>query len=214
MSTPRTPDKDPEPPASTIERRAPLIRRAADALWLGYAVLGGIAVLTLLVVVVVDVLLRYLANTGISGGNDLVSSWFMTTIAFTGIALAQRRNGRIQVDFVMDAAPARLRLVVDVLILLLVGAVGALFAWFGWQEALDQMEAGEFTPIGGRPIWPFRFLVPIGFLGFTAACLLSAVATVKHGPTESPASEVEQELADLRALDQRQPPTTHTRSTQ
>ena len=196
MSTPDTP-----PLASDRPRPTARVGRVADALWKGYAVLGGLGVLTLLVVVVIDVSLRYLANSGIPGGNDLVSSWFMTTIAFAGIALAQAKDGRIQVDFLMDATPGRLRQVVDVLVLLAVGAVGALFAWYGWQEAMDQMEAGEYTPIGERPIWPFRFLVPLGFAGFTLACLLSAIEVVRRGPSEIPLSEVEYERAALAAAD-------------
>ncbi len=168
-----------------------VVRRLTDALWLLYAVVGGLAVIALLVTVVADVLLRYLFSSGIAGANDVVSSWFMTTVAFTGIALAQRTGGRIQVDFVLDAVPGRLRRVTDVVVLLAVAALGALFAWFGWQEALDQMEAGEYAPIGDRPLWPFRFLVPVGFAGFTLACLMSAADTARHGPRETGAVELE-----------------------
>ncbi len=64
----------------------------------------------------------------------------------TGIALAQKYDGRIQVDFLMDTVPGRLRQVVDVVVVLAVAVVGALFAWYGWQEALEQMEVGELRP--------------------------------------------------------------------
>lgn len=195
MSTTRPSGKPGAATPTTTSRRTP-IRRAADALWLFYAVLGGLGVFALLITVVVDVLLRFTVNKGITGGNDLVAAWFMTTIAFTGIALAQRTGGRIQVDFLMDAVPRRLRRVVDAVILLAVAAVGALFAWFGWLEALEQMEAGEYAPIGDRPLWPFRFLVPLGFGGFTLACILSAVETLRGDPDAPPVSAVQGELDD------------------
>ncbi|WP_435741974.1 TRAP transporter small permease [Nocardioides sp. SYSU DS0663] len=178
-------------------RRPSRLGRALDAVWTFYAVLGGVGVVALLGVVVVDVLLRYLASSGITGANDMVASWFMVTIAFAGVALAQRAGGRIQVDFVADAVPGRLRQVVDVLVLLAVAGVGVLFAWFGWEEALSKTASGEYAPIGNRPLWPFRFLVPLGFAGFALACLLSAVEVVRRGPSEKPAAEVEYELAKL-----------------
>ncbi|TYL46391.1 TRAP transporter small permease [Nocardioides sp. BGMRC 2183] len=172
------------------------LRRATDALWLFYAVLGGVGVFALLIIVVIDVLLRFTVNSGITGANDMVSAWLMTTIAFTGIALAQRTGARIQVDFLMDAVPGRLRRGVDVLVLVLVGIVGALFAWYGWLEAREQMAAGEYAPIGDLPLWPFRFLVPLGFAGFTLACLMSAVETLRNDPDAPPVSAIESELND------------------
>lgn len=191
-----SPPESPAPTRSgaTGESRSG-VRRAADALWTLYAVLGGLAVLALLGVVLVDVALRYIASSGVKGANDMVASWFMTAIAFTGIALAQKYDGRIQVDFLMDTVPGRLRQVVDVVVVLAVAVVGALFAWYGWQEALEQMEAGEYAPIGHLPIWPFRFLVPLGFAGFTVACVLTAVDLVRGGPTEVSAADLEHERA-------------------
>lgn len=177
-------------------RTGPL-ERVLDVVWTFYAVVGGLGVVGLLALVVVDVLLRYLANSGIAGANDMVSSWFMVTIAMAGVAVAQRAGGRIQVDFVADAVPARLRQVVDAVILLAVAGVGALFAWYGWEEALAKMASGEYAPIGDRPIWPFRFLVPLGFAGFTLACLLSALEVVRRGPSEKSAAEIEYERALL-----------------
>ncbi|WP_114423561.1 TRAP transporter small permease [Nocardioides houyundeii] len=196
VSQPRHAAGSPPEPGTDPARRTRL-GRSADALWTGYAVLGGVGLMALLVVVVLDVVLRTVVGAGITGSNDLVASWFMTTIAFTGIALAQRTGGRIQVDFVMDAVPGRLRQAVDALVLVAVAVVGALFAWFGWLEALEQMEAGEYAPIGDLPLWPLRFMVPLGFAGFTLACLLSAIETLRADPSESPVSEVDRELAAI-----------------
>ncbi|MFV0459672.1 MAG: TRAP transporter small permease [Actinomycetales bacterium] len=189
MSTDESPG-----PKGADPRSAGGLSRVTGILWTAYAVIGGIGVLALLGTVVADVLLRYFAGAGIRGGSDLVSSWFMTTIAFTGIALMQRRGGLIQVDFIADAMPGRIRQVVDVLALLVTALVALLFAWFGLEQAIDQMEAGEYAPIGNRPIWPFRFMVPLGFAGFALACLLSVVDVVRRGPVEIPAAELEREI--------------------
>lgn len=168
--------------ARAASRRGPL-GRLVDAVWLLLAIAGGVAVLGLLVTVVVNLLLRELAGTGIEGANDMVASWFMVTVAFTGIAIAQRHDGRIQVDFLVDALPPRMRRVVDIVVLVAVGAVGLMFAWGGLREALHQMDVGEYAAIGHRLIWPFRFVVPVGFAAFALACLLSVVESVRNVPS-------------------------------
>jgi len=171
------------------------LARLTRLVWLLYSVAGGAALVALLLTVVLDVVLRFASGSGIEGANDMVSSWWMVTIAFTGIALAQRANGRIQVDFLVDALPARTRLVVDVVVLLVVAGFALALAWGGWVEALEQKEAGEYAAIGHRLIWPFRFVVPLGFAGFAFACFLSIVELVRRGPTDAPTDELDLDSA-------------------
>jgi TRAP-type C4-dicarboxylate transport system permease small subunit len=139
-------------------------------LFIGVASVGG-----LFMTVIIDVSLRYLAGSGIPGANDMVASWWMVSIVFMGIALAQHSEGRIQVDFLVDALPIRLRRIVDTIIFVLIAAIGLLLVVTTFTEAMHQMSIGEYAPIGHRLIWPFRFMAPLGFLGFSFACILSIV---------------------------------------
>lgn len=164
------------------ERGRGLVPALNRVLWTVIAVLGGLSVVALLGTVVVDVLLRFLQGSSIMGANDMVASWWMVSIAFFGIALAQRFDGRIQVDFLVDALPPAMRRVVDVLVLLVVAAIGAVLCWGGLLEALEQMEAGEYAAVGHRPIWPARFVVPLGFAAFTLACIQSIVQLLARPP--------------------------------
>lgn len=143
--------------------------------WRILLVIGIASVAGLFVTVVADVVLRYTAGSGIPGANDMVASWWMVSIVFMGIALAQHSEGRIQVDFLVDALPPRLRRIVDTIIFVLIGAIGLLLVGTTFVEAMHQMSIGEYAPIGHRLIWPFRFVVPLGFLGFAFACALSIV---------------------------------------
>lgn len=143
--------------------------------WVILTAIGILSVAGLFFTVIVDVVLRYTAGSSIPGGNDMVSSWWMVSIAFVGIALAQHSRGRIQVDFLVDALPPRMRRIVDTAIFTVVCVIGLVLVVATFQEALHQMSVGEYAPIGHRLIWPFRFMAPLGFLGFSLACVLSIV---------------------------------------
>lgn len=143
--------------------------------WRILLVIGVASVAGLFVTVIADVALRYTAGSGIPGANDMVASWWMVSIVFMGIALAQHSEGRIQVDFLVDALPPRLRRAVDTVIFAIIGAIGLLLVCTTFFEAMHQMSIGEYAPIGHRLIWPFRFAVPLGFLGFAFACALSII---------------------------------------
>ncbi|WP_127817921.1 TRAP transporter small permease [Microbacterium sp. CPCC 204701] len=156
--------------------------------WVILTAIGVLSVAGLFFTVIVDVVLRYTAGSGIPGGNDMVSSWWMVSIAFVGIALAQHSRGRIQVDFLVDALPPRMRRIVDTAIFTVVCVIGLVLVVATFQEALHQMDVGEYAPIGHRPIWPFRFMAPLGFLGFSFACVLSIVSVWQVAAREHAAS--------------------------
>ena len=159
--------------------------------WVILTAIGVLSVAGLFFTVIVDVVLRYTAGSGIPGGNDMVSSWWMVSIAFIGIALAQHSRGRIQVDFLVDALPVRMRRVVDTVIFSLIGVIGLILVAATFQEALHQMTVGEYAPIGHRLIWPFRFMAPLGFLGFSFACVLSIVSIWETAAREKAAAAKE-----------------------
>lgn len=156
--------------------------------WRVLLAIGVVTLAGLLLTVVADVVLRYTQGSGIKGGNDIVSSWWMVSIVFIGIALAQHSAGRIQVDFLVDALPERMRRIVDTVIFALVCAIGLILVYASMVEALHQMSVGEYAAIGHRLIWPFRFIVPLGFLAFSFACVLSIIHIWTRRPSMTTAS--------------------------
>src|SRR5699024_5462212 len=110
-------------------------------------------------------------NQPIAGSIEYVSYWYMVAIAFCGIALAERYGEHIDAPLVFDRLPRSVRkeftIVARVLTVLLMIAI----AWWGWHEALRQYEFREQGGAAGVPIWPGRFLVPLG----ATACALEVV---------------------------------------
>lgn len=180
-----------EPPVTTTAFRSPAAKANAPlpgalgmiskVVWGVLFVVGGVGLVALFLTTVAEVVLRTFVGSSIPGGTDLVSKWWMVMTVFAGVAIAQHAEGRIQIDFVIDALPIRWRLLVDTVVLVFVGLVGLAFTWLTLQEALHQMALGEYAPIGNRPIWPFRFVLPVGFFAFSFACALSIVHLYRVG---------------------------------
>lgn len=136
-------------------------------------VLSGIAITLMLVMVMLDVTLKYLINQPIPGTLELVSNYFMPLAIFFAFPYIQKNEGHIGVTLFTDLLPARLR---DRLhgVICLIGAVYlVLFAWVGAQRALQLTRMGQETGAiyFDVPIWPPRWGVPVA-LGLMAAWLL------------------------------------------
>lgn len=144
--------------------------------------LAGAGVLLILVTVVIDVAIRQFTGAGILGADTIVSDWWMVAVAMLGIVAAERSGTQIVVDILgAQVSPAAARRIT-----MFAGAVVVIFsavvAVVSGLEALEQMRLGEYAAVGSLPIWPARFLIPLGFGGlavFAAASVLHAARGTK-----------------------------------
>lgn len=151
--------------------------------------LGGVAVVLLLVTVLTDVTLRFAFTMPLPGTIEYVSFWYMAAISFLGLALAERHGEHIDAPIIVDRLPASIRRELTVIGKALFAAVMIAIAVWGWEEAVRQSEIGERGGAAGVLLWPARFLVPIG----AAACvieLLSSLIAQQHKTRPSGADAV------------------------
>lgn len=131
-----------------------------------FGLLGGLGVLLLMLHVVADVVMRMVFNKPISGTLEISQYWYMPLIVFLGLAMAERTDQHISAPIVYDRLTPKLRLEFLAIgtflsIALLIG-----FAWYGLEEAMTLMNQGAAGIVSKVPIWPTRFLVPIGSVLF------------------------------------------------
>lgn len=126
---------------------------------------GGIAMVLMMMQITADVILRYLGIGSVPGTLEIVSTYYMAAVIFLPIGHLQQRRAHISVDlFTKGLRPRRFAALEAVLFLLAAGYVAALF-WTGLQEAVRQTLLGEVWVAAGidMPVWPTRWLVPAGF---------------------------------------------------
>jgi TRAP-type C4-dicarboxylate transport system permease small subunit len=119
-------------------------------------------VLILMVLVIADILGRYLFNSPVPMTYE-VGSFLMVFVVFLGLAYTQRMGAHIRVEFLTLRLSPRVRAILDiaasVLGLLLYGIVtyqSFIWAWDSWQ-------VGDYVAgLINIPRWPSQFVVPLG----------------------------------------------------
>lgn len=148
--------------------------------WLGMA-----AVAAMLFHVVTEVVSRGLFNTPLRGTLEISSYWYLGGIAFIGMWLAFVHNEHISVDLVT----ARLKPGAQWVMYLFGAAVTFIFLalvfWFSIEAAFDAMAKGEYIGADRVPVWPIRFMVPIGVGAFLISLVAQAIQVIRDGSLAS-----------------------------
>lgn len=136
------------------------IDRPADAL---IAVACAVAVL-MMCHVVLDVFCKYVLNAPIEGTIETVAGYYMVVVVFFPFAYVAHKERHITVDLFTRALSRRSLLTLDGIVGLFTFAYMAVFTWQTVVEAIARTRQLEIWETGTKiiPIWPSRWLLPIG----------------------------------------------------
>ena len=122
------------------------------------------AILIAVVVSAVNAIVRKVFNT--SSNSWLELQWILFGAVFLLCApWTLLSNEHIRIDIVNNALPKRVRDWIDVLgHLSFLLPVTVVIAWLGWPFFwLSLMQDEQSTNAGGLPVYPSKFLIPLGF---------------------------------------------------
>ena len=124
------------------------------------------------------VVLRYVFNTAIIGGNEAMEYLFIYTTAI-GAASALARREHIKITYFVDKVPRAVRRAVDVLGLILIGFINAVMIWYGipWIQSVGSFE----SPVLRIPNMVIQASIPIGCGLVIICCLCLMVMEVFDG---------------------------------
>ena len=136
-----------------------------DGLIAALALLGAAATLLLMLHVGVDIVMRNIWNAPIPATWEIVTHYYMVTMAFIPLAWVEKTGGMVQVEVINGMLSPGVMRVSDILVAVL-GAViyGALFL-VTVQAALRSTATGQFVMANDVMvvIWPAYWLPPLGF---------------------------------------------------
>lgn len=149
------------------------LARVVDFLTLVLAVIAGIAVVSLMVHVTTDVVMRGLFKKAPTGTIVFVSNYYMVLIVCLPLALVELQKSYISVDVITGLLPARAQRHLYAWTLLVSASIFGLVAWATWQEAVTQYRLGKFVIEGGIRFstWYGYFAMPLGY-GFGAVYMV------------------------------------------
>jgi TRAP-type transport system small permease protein len=123
---------------------------------------GGIFLVALALLTLLDVLGRYVFSIPVKGAVELTEA-IMVGIIFTGILLATQARQHVTVDLFAMRLGARGRRIQQGFGLLMAAGVSLLLGAVTWSQALSAQEFGDKTTMLGLPMAPLVF--------FMSACL-------------------------------------------
>lgn len=182
--------------ASTLSRIDRAVFRFESALNLA----GGLVVLMLMLLAVVQILGRKIFNAPVPGFIDWVEQ-FMVIFAFLGIAYCQRLGGHIRMDILIGRLSGRPLWLAELVSVILMLILMIMLFWGSWLHFLRAFDFGspwwsrDSTIDIALPIWPAKFLVAFSFLLLSLRLVLQiwgywrALATGETSPVAVPLIE-------------------------
>ncbi|MBI3198981.1 MAG: TRAP transporter small permease subunit [Rhodospirillales bacterium] len=165
--------------------------RAIDNISRFFGAIAAVLVIVLVVLMLYDVVLRYVLNAPTIWGNDL-NTWLMGASFVLSIAYAMSTDSHVRVDLLYNRRTRRHIRVFD-----LIGLVLIILPTVTWITAglfdhfVTAYQNGERSGSGGwNPIvWPFKAILLVGFAVFTVqivAEIIKRIASLIGQPFEAP----------------------------
>lgn len=141
------------------------------------SLVGGAAVVLMMLHVTLDVVLLNLFRISMNTAPEIVARYYMVAVAFLPLGWLTLRNQMISVELLDFMVPKWALRLSDFLIALIGVGVYGMLTYAAWLRALREMRSRSFVDLVSieLPVWPSHFLVPAGFGLATLACALMAV---------------------------------------
>lgn len=130
----------------------------------GAAAFAGLAAFAVMVIVFVDVFLRYLFNAPLPWSYDLIGMYLVPALFFPILSDTFRRNHHIALDILYLRFSVAWQRVVRLLAALIGIVVFSVIAWLATAQTMATFRAGEV--VGGSILWPTWVPVLIAAFGY------------------------------------------------
>ncbi|QBX55945.1 TRAP transporter small permease [Nocardioides seonyuensis] len=124
--------------------------------------IGVVAMLGFIVHISVDVFVRATAGQSWRSTLDFTAFWYMPLLVFAGFAVAEHAREHMEVNILTARLTRGAQDALEPLALICMTTFAALVAWYGLEGAREDMELGKAGVISDLPLWPLRFMVPVG----------------------------------------------------
>ena len=128
---------------------------------LAYLIGGAGGIVVLIVLIVLDVFLRYLFNRPIASSYEIVM-FLMVLVVATALGFCETQKGHVQIELLYNRLPRWMQRIADTLNSLIIAALFFLMAQQNVVRALDIRVEGLTSAILHIPVYPFYLVVAVG----------------------------------------------------
>ena len=137
--------------------------RALAAIERVLGLLAGVIMLAVMVLVSIDVAMRYLFNAPLGWAYDLISLYLVAAIFFLALSDAYAHGAHVSVDILLTRASPRWRRWSEMLTALVGIVLFSLIGWAGFGRSLVNLANDDrMSGLIAWPMFPAAALVPLG----------------------------------------------------
>lgn len=141
----------------------------AETLLAGFS---SFALAAIMLIVVIDVSLRYAFNAPLTWGYDVISLYLVAAAFFLSLSDTLQQHGHIAVDILVPRLPRRLFHGLQSVGYALTGLVIMVIAWLGWQRLVEAYTNDEtMAAIYPWPTWIAYTMLVLGCAVMAVRCL-------------------------------------------
>lgn len=144
---------------------------------------GGIFLLALTLVTVLDVTLRSAFNAPILGGRD-IAQFFLIIVVAASIAYSGRSGGQVVVELFGDLFGEKVNHAIDVVIKFICFVMLLILSWHLSLSGFDAIEFGEASGTLQISYGPFMHISAFGIFLYAIVVLFEMVAVIRGQSTK------------------------------
>jgi TRAP-type C4-dicarboxylate transport system permease small subunit len=142
----------------------------------GLVAVSGLAMLAIMLIVVLDVAMRYVFAAPFSWSYSLIGLYLVGAVFFLALPDTLQHHGHIALDVFVPLFPDWLRHTAQSLGYAASCGFAAVVAWLGWVQAHDAFVAGDrLAAIVPWPTWIAYAILAVGMAVLTLRCAFRAV---------------------------------------
>ncbi len=147
-----------------------LVNRAS----MGLGLLGTVAIVLMVIHVTLDIILRSTVSTSMPATLEMVTRYYLITLALLPLAWVEWRKQMITVEALESLMHPMLIRISDVLVSLLSSGVYLVLMVATWGKAMEQFHIGSYVMSLNfpMPVWPTYFVLPLSFCLAALVCLI------------------------------------------
>ena len=160
----------------------------------GLALLGGIAMVVMMLHIVADVATKYMFNDPIDGTTEIVAAYYMVAVVFLPVAYVTFTEGHLIVELFTGRMSGRPLRVLSGFASLATLAYVLFLIYYTAVEAVRRTIEGEAweTSVELVAVWPSRWLLPVGLAAMALYVAIEASRRLRGtaAPERKPPADV------------------------
>lgn len=153
--------------------------------------ISGAIILFMMTLISIDVLLRYVFNSPLKGGFELIQFLFIGVVFF-GISYVQGVKGHIQIDIGTKWMSPKLLKLLDIIGYIIAIFIVSIIVYQTGVEAWRSFVSGDYSMgIIQYPLWPSKSVIPIGAFVLWFRLIVDIISKILNLHLVSPKEEIE-----------------------